>query len=59
MRMRTRDRLVRMRDGLAEDEDTRDGSAEWLACDSGAMCRGVVLGITGEDGFEQGQRSDR
>ena len=33
---------------------TRDGLAEWLACDGGAVCRGVVLGITGEDGFEQG-----
>ena len=37
---------------------TRDGSAKWLACDGGAMCRGVVLGITAEDGFEQGRRSD-
>ena len=26
---------------------TRDGSAEWLACDDGAMCQGLVLGITG------------
>ena len=26
---------------------TRDGSAEWLACDDRAVCRGLVLGITG------------
>ena len=26
---------------------TRDGSAEWLACDNEAVCRGLVLGITG------------
>ena len=25
----------------------RDGLAEWLACNDGAMCRGLVLGITG------------
>ena len=30
---------------------TRDGSVEWLACDGGAVCLRVVLGITGEDGF--------
>ena len=30
---------------------TRDGLVEWLACDGGAMCQGVVLGITSEDGF--------
>ena len=29
----------------------RDRSTEWLACDGGAVCRGVVLGITGENGF--------
>ena len=25
---------------------TRDGLAEWLACDGRAVCREVVLGIT-------------
>ena len=30
---------------------TRDGSIEWLACDDRAVCREVVLGITGKDGF--------
>ena len=38
---------------------TGDGSAEWLACDGEAVCRGVVLGITSEDGFEQSRRFDR
>ena len=38
---------------------TRDGSAEWLACDGRVVCRGVVLGIISEDRFEQGQQFDR
>ena len=44
------DGSMKIRDGLAEDEDKG-----WVG---GAMCRGVVLGITVEDGFEQGRRSD-
>ena len=38
---------------------TRDGSAEWLACDGRVVCRGVVLGIISKDRFEQGQQFDR
>ena len=53
VRTRMRDGSVRKRDGLEKDED-KGWVAEWLACDGGAVCRGVVLGITDEDGFEQG-----
>ena len=38
---------------------TKEGLVEWLACDGRAVCRGVVLCITGKDGFEQGRLFDR
>ena len=45
-------------DGPAEDKDK--GWVGEVACmRQRAVCRGVVLGITSEDGFEQGQQFDR
>ena len=53
VRTRMRDGSVRKRDGSAEDEDK--GWVGGVACmRRRAVCRGVVLGIIGEDGFEQG-----